>query len=525
MFDVLIRGAHILDGTGSPSFRGDVGIDGTRIDAIGDLRDAPAHETLDAIGLTIAPGFIDIHSHSDFTLSINPRAESKVRQGVTTEVVGNCGFSPAPIAPATKSQLLQYTAFIDAGLPWDWTSFGDFLAHLETNRLAVNIVPFVGHGSIRIAVMGFSDAAPNVDEFTTMKHLLAQAMDEGAWGLSTGLIYPPGVFAQTDEIVELARGVAKRDGLYFSHIRGEGATLLDAISEVITIAREANISAEVSHFKAAGKSNWSKASQAIDLIERARADGLRVDADMYPYAAGSTTLSALLPDWALAGGMSAMLARLNDKTTRGKIADAMNAGAGVTRDFDQTFLTACPNHPEYEGQTLAQIAQSRAQSPIDATLAILIETNGETEMASFMMSEENICSSLKQAWMTIGSDGLAFAPNGVLGKGKRHPRSYGTFPRVLQKYVREEKIITLPNAIKRMTAQTAAKLGLKDRGRVQAGLAADLVVFNPDTIIEHSTFAEPYQFPSGIEFVLVNGQVVVAKDEQRDALPGQVLRK
>jgi N-acyl-D-amino-acid deacylase len=525
VFDVLIRGAHVLDGTGSPAFRADVAITGARIDAIGDFSDAPAQETLDVPGLTIAPGFIDIHSHSDFTLPINPRAESKVRQGVTTEVVGNCGFSPAPIFAATKDQLLQYAAFLGPELSWDWTSFSDYLAHLETNRLAVNVVPFVGHGTVRIAAMGFSDAMPNADQLAAMKRLTTQAMDEGAWGLSTGLIYPPGVFATTDEIVELSREVAARGGLYFSHIRGEGATLLDAISEVITIARQANISAEVSHFKAAGIANWAKAAQAIDLIEQARADGLCVDADMYPYTAGSTTLSALLPEWALAGGVSAMLARLHDETIRSKIADAMRAGVGVTNDFDGTILTQCSSHPDYEGQTLTQIAQTSAQTPLEATLDILIGTSGKAEMASFMMSEENVRASIAQSWMTIGSDGLALAPCGVLGKGKRHPRSYGTFPRVLQRYVREEKILTSPDAIKRMTAQTADKLGLKDRGRIQVGLAGDLVVFNPDTIVERSTFAEPYQFPSGIEYVIVNGQVVVARDEQRGALPGKILRK
>jgi N-acyl-D-amino-acid deacylase len=524
-FSVLIRGAQVLDGTGSPAFRADVGIVGPRIDAVGDLSDAAANETLDATGLMVAPGFIDIHSHSDFTLPVNPRAESKVRQGVTTEVVGNCGFSPAPISAATKDQLLQYVAFLNPGLTWEWTSFGDYLAHLDANRIALNVIPFVGHGTVRIAVMGFSDAAPSADELATMKRLIAQAMDEGAWGLSTGLIYPPGVFARTAEIVELSHEVAARGGLYFSHIRGESATLLDAIREVITISREANISAEVSHFKAAGQANWAKAAQAIELIEQARAQGLPVDADMYPYTAGSTTLSALLPEWAHAGGVTALLARLRDATVRARIADEMRAGAGVVDRLDATFLALCPTQPEHEGQTIARVAEMRGRDAVEMVFDILLETDGGAEMIAFMMSEENVRASIAQSWMTIGSDGLALTPHGILGKGKRHPRSYGTFPRVLEHYVREEKILSLPEAIKRMTAQTANKLGLTDRGRVQVGLAGDLVVFNPDTIAERATFVEPYRFPIGMEYVLVNGQVVVARDEQRDVMAGKVLRK
>ncbi|MBI5653140.1 MAG: D-aminoacylase [Chloroflexi bacterium] len=523
MFDLLIRGGNILDGSGSPAFRADVGITSARVEAIGDLRDATANEILDATGLIVAPGFIDMHSHSDFTLPINPRAESKIRQGITTEVIGNCGFSPAPISVATKTQLLEYADFLNPGLAWDWASFGDYLARLD--RLALNVIPLVGHGTVRIAVMGFDNTAPNADQLAQMQKLIAQAMDDGAWGLSTGLIYPPGVFARTDEIIELSRAVAARGGLYFSHIRGEGATLLDAINEVITIAREANISAEIAHFKAAGQLNWDKAARAIELVEHARAAGLRVDADMYPYAAGSTTLTALLPNWVLAGGVPGLLARLRDDATRAKIADEMRAGAGVANNYDQVFLSLCPAYPEYEGKTIAQIAELRAQNSITTILDLLIETNGAAEMIGFMLSDDNIRLSMAQPWMTIGSDGLALTPHGILGKGKRHPRSYGTFPRVLGEYVREKKVMSLPEAIKRMTAQPADKLGLKDRGRVQTGLAADLVVFNADTIADRATYSEPYQFPSGIESVIVNGQIAIARDTQREVMAGRVLRK
>ncbi|MBI4788114.1 MAG: D-aminoacylase [Chloroflexi bacterium] len=524
MFDLLIRGGHVLDGSGSPAFRADVGIVGARIDALGDLTVAGAGETLDATGLCVAPGLIDMHSHSDFTLPVNPRAESKIRQGITTEVIGNCGFSPAPLAPATKHQLREYTAFLDLGLAWDWTSFGAYLDRLD-HRIAVNVIPLVGHGTVRIATMGFSNAAPSADELELMNRLIAQAMDEGAWGLSTGLIYPPGVFAQTDEIVALSREVAAHDGLYFSHIRGESHTLLVAIGEAVTIARDADISVEVSHFKAAGQANWDKAPRAIDMIADARAAGLRVAADMYPYAAGSTTLTALLPDWALAGGVPSLIARLRDAKIRNRIADDMRAGAGVATNYDDVFLALFPPQVEYEGQTIVQVAEARGQHPVNAILELVIESNAAAEMISFMMSEENVRLGLQQPWMTVGSDGLALAPRGILGQGKRHPRSYGTFPRVLGEYVRENKVITLPEAIRRMTSQSADMLGLRDRGRVQTGLAADIFVFNADTIADRATYGEPYQFPSGIEYVIVNGQVTVARDKQRDVMAGKVMRK
>ena len=523
MFDVIIRNGNLLDGSGKPAFCADVGIANARIEAIGDLRDATANEILDATGLIVAPGFIDMHSHSDFSLPIDARAESKIHQGVTTEVIGNCGFSPAPIAPATKAQLIEYAGFLGPELAWDWESFGDFLARID--HVALNVIPFVGHGTARIVVMGFSDAAPNPDQLAQMQCVIAQALDDGAWGLSTGLIYPPGVFAHTREIVELSRAVAARGGLYFSHIRGEGATLLDAISEAITIAREANISAEIAHFKAAGQPNWDKAARAIELIDNARAEGLRVDADMYPYAAGSTTLTALLPDFALAGGIPDLLARLRDPGTRAKIADAMRAGAGVANNYDQVFLSLCPTQSEYEGKTITQVAELRAQNSIDTILDLVTESNGAAEMIGFMMSDDNIRLSMAQSWMTIGSDGLALAPRGILGQGKRHQRSYGTFPRVLGEYVREKKVMPLPEAIKRMTAQAADKLGLNDRGRIQTNLAADLVVFNADTIADRATYSDPYQFPSGVEYVIVNGQVVIARGEQREVMAGRVLRK
>ncbi len=525
MFDLIIRGGQVLDGTGTPAFRADVGIEGDRITAIGDLSGASANQVIDATGRVVAPGFIDMHTHSDFTLPVNPLAESKVRQGVTTEVVANCGLATAPVSPATQDQLLRYVAFFDPGLTWEWTSLGEFLSFLQGNGIAVNVVPLVAHGAVRIAAMGFSDEAPSTDEMAQMKQLVTQAMDEGAWGLSTGLFYPPGAFAQTDEIVELARVASAKGGLYTSHIRSEGKTLLESIQEVVTIAREANISAEISHFKASGQAHWHKAEQAVALVDEARQQGLPVAADMYPYTAGATTLTALLPEWTQAGGITALLERLHDISTRQAIREEMRHGAGLEGRLDATVIATCSSHPEYEGKRIAEIAEERGRDPEETVLDILAETECRADIVSFMMSEANVKMSLAQPWMTLGSDGSSLAPYGPLGKGKRHPRNYGTFPRVLGQYVREEHVLSLPEAVKRMTSQVADKLGLKDRGRVQTGLAADLVVFNADTIGERGTFENPYQYPSGIEYVFVNGQVVVAQGGHRGVTPGRVLRK
>lgn len=514
--NVVIRNADILDGSGAPAFRADIGLVGDRIAAIGDLSSVTADTVIDGTGLTAAPGFIDMHSHSDFTLPINPRAESKVRQGVTTEVVGQCGDSTAPLNPTTR----ELAKAADPHLPWDWTSFGEYLDHLRRQGLAVNIVPLVGHGAIRGVAMGLNDRAPTADDMAAMKRLVAQAMDEGAWGISTGLIYPPGLYASTDELVKLARVVAERGGFYSSHIRGEGSRLLQAVEEAIEIGERAGLPVQIAHLKAAKPRNWPLLPQALKLIDDARARGLDVAADRYPYTASSTGLSSMLPPWAHDGGRTALLDRLRLPETRQRIL----AGAR-TRQWDKVLIAHSPNYPEIENLTMAEIADQRGTDPNETILDILLETEARVSVIHFGMKEENLHAVLCHPAVMIGSDGSARVPTGPLGEGKSHPRSYGTFPRVLGKYAREEGVLSLPEAVRKMSGLPVERLGLSDRGRLAKGMKADVVLFNPDTVRDKATYTEPYQYPVGIEYVFVNGQVVIGPGGHTGALPGQILHR
>jgi len=514
--NIIVRNVHILDGSGSPAFRADIGLEGDRIAEIGDLSAATDGMVIDGTGLIAAPGFIDMHSHSDFTLPINPRAESKVRQGVTTEVIGQCGSSPAPIDPKSGEGVMAN----HPDLPWEWTTFGEYLDYLRQQGLSLNVVPLVGHGVIRGTGMGLADRAPTADDMAAMKRLIDQAMDEGAWGLSTGLIYPPSVYAATDELVELSRVVAGRGGFYFSHIRGEGATLLKAVAEAIEIGEQAGLPVQIAHFKASGPENWSLLPQALALVDDARARGLDVAADRYPYVASSTGLSAQLPAWAHDGGRTALLERLQVSDSRQRILAELTARSSY---WDKIVITHSPNRPEFETLSVAEIAEQRGADPAETAVNILLEADARVSVVHFGMSEENLRTVLRHPAIMIGSDGSARIPEGPLGEGKAHPRSYGTFPRVLGKYVREEGVLSLPQAVRKMTGLPAERIGLSDRGHLVKGLRADLVLFNPDTVRDRATFAEPYQYPAGIEYVFVNGLAVVTPEGHTGALPGQVL--
>jgi N-acyl-D-amino-acid deacylase len=516
--DVIIRTVNILDGSGSPAFRADIGLQGDRIAAIGDLAAATAAIIVDSTGLTAAPGFIDMHSHSDFTLPINPRAESKVRQGVTTEVIGMCGASPAPIDPVSGEGVMESYP----ELPWAWNTFGQYLDYLRQQGLSVNVVPLVGHGMIRGTAMGLADRAPTDDEMAAMKHLIVQTIDEGAWGMSTGLIYPPSIYATTDELVELSRAVAERGGFYFSHIRGEGSTLLQAIAEAIEIGERAGLPVQIAHLKAAGPENWPLLPQALALIDDARARGLDVAADRYPYTASSTGLSAYLPAWAHDGGRHVLLERLQLPDARQRVAAELVAGP---QRWDKVLIVHAPNCPELEGLTVAEIADERGTDPADTALDILLEAELRVSVVHFSMDKDNLRTVLRHPAVMVGSDGSARVPEGPLGEGKRHPRSYGTFPRVLGKYVREEGVLSLPEAVHKMTGLPAQRLGLSDRGRLVPGMKADLVLFNPATVRDTATFTDPYRYPIGIEYVFVNGQAVVTPEGHTGALPGQILSK
>jgi N-acyl-D-amino-acid deacylase len=526
VLDTLIRGGTVVDGTGRPARRADVAVARDRIEAVDLLPSAAAARMIDATGHVVAPGFVDMHSHADFVLPGLPTADSKVHQGFTLEVVGNCGASPAPLIPSRRQDVIDTSALTVPALAWDWTTFRSYLDGLRRQGLSINVAPLVGHGTIRLLVMGPADVRPTADQLHAMASEVRRAMDDGAVGLSTGLIYAPGVFADSDELVALARAAGQGGGFYASHIRGEGDTLLPALAEAIDVGRRASVPVEISHLKAAGRSNWPKMAQAIELIEAARAEGLAVTADMYPYPAGSTALSALLPAWVHAGGREALLARLADPADSARIRATLD-GPGMARDagWEGIAIAGCPARVEYEGQTVARIAAGLGTSPAETVIEILREAKADADMVLFMMSEDNVALGLQRPWVMIGSDGEGRAARGPYAAGKPHPRNYGTCPRLLGHYVRDRGLLSLPEAIRKLTSLPAEKLGLRDRGRLEPGAVADVVVFDPTTVTDTATFAEPHRYPDGIPWVLVNGEPVIAAGQHTGSRPGRLLSR
>jgi N-acyl-D-amino-acid deacylase len=529
MLDLKIEGATVIDGTGAVGGRTDVGVRDEVIVAVGDLGREPAGRVVNATGRIVTPGFIDMHSHSDFRLRVNPRAESKIRQGVTTEVVGNCGFSPAPVSPPFREEFRGFALYLAEGAEYDFPTVGDYLRALDADGLAVNVVQLVGHGTLRVAAMGFARRPPAPGELGRMQRLLGDGIEDGAWGLSTGLIYAPGSFATTEEIVDLARIAARHRGFYASHIRGEGAALLDAVGEAIRVGRDADVPVQISHVKAAGRPNWGKVADALALVDAAAAEGLDVLADVYPYTASSTSLRTLLPDWALEGGIDAMIARLQDSATRAQIRGELETPTGqslVERiGWDNVMIAWCTQRKDAEGKRLTEIAAARGLTPFDAACELIVDERGKAAMILFQLAEDDVRRALAHPRVMIGSDGSSLAPYGELGAGKPHPRSYGTFPRVLGEYAREQRVLTLAQAVHKMTGLPARRLGLRDRGVVRAGAKADLVVFDPRRVADQATYQDPHRYPVGIEHVVVNGRLVVKDGEHTGSLPGRVLRQ
>jgi len=528
VLDLKVEGATVVDGSGAPGSRGDVGIRDDTIVAVGDLSREPAGTRLAAPGRVVAPGFIDMHSHSDWRLWVNRRAESKIRQGVTTEVVGNCGFSPAPAATEHLDELRGFALYVPAGMDFAWRSFAEYLRALDREGTALNVVQLVGHGTVRVAAMGFADRAPDAVELARMERLLDEAMEAGAWGLSTGLIYAPGSYATTGEIATLARIAGRHRGFYASHIRGEGAALLQAVAEAITVGRDGGLPVQVSHLKAAGRPNWGKVASALTLIDTARAEGLDVMADVYPYTASSTTLRTLLPDWALAGGVEAMRARLADPAVRARIRHELEAPPGGQSlldrvGWDNVMISYCEERKDAEGKRLSEIAAARGEDPITTALELIAAEGAKAYMILFQLDEADLRRALTHPAVMIGSDGSALAPYGELAAGKPHPRSYGTFPRVLGEYVRDQRVLPLAQAIHKMTGLPARRLGLRDRGVIAPGARADLVVFDPRRVADRATYDAPHRYPQGVEHVVVNGRFVVKDGEHTGSLPGRVL--
>jgi N-acyl-D-amino-acid deacylase len=529
-FDWVIRGGTVVDGTGAPARRADVALQGDRVVAIEGALPGEAARHVDATGRLVTPGFIDMHAHSDFSLLSVPSAESKIRQGVTTDVTGMCGFSPAP-APPDGRLLARWAAFIGPDVTPAWPRFGTWLDAVRGAGLAMNVAPFVGHGALRMVAMGFERRATRPDEGRRMAALLRESLDDGAFGLSTGLIYPPSSFSDTDELVALARVLAERPGrLYASHIRGEGPTLERAVAEAITIGERTGVPVEISHLKASGRVNWPRMGEALRLIDAARARGVAVAADMYPYTAGSTTLASLLPAWAHEGGLEALLERLADPATRRRLLDEGRAwpdewlGPNGPTGWGAILIAACPAVPEAEGQTLAALAATRGCAGGDALLDLLVEARGGVSMIHFLMSDENVARVLEHPHVTIGSDnlGLCAGPEDA-HPGKPHPRQHGCFPRVLGTSVREQGRLVWESAIHKMSGMTAALLGLPDRGVLRPGAAADVVVLDPATVADLATYPDPHRYPSGLQWVWVNGTAVLQDGRFAPRPAGRVL--
>ncbi len=529
MFDIIIQNGFLVSGAGNPWFKANVAIKDGKILRLGRIGSEGADKTINAEGLIVCPGFIDIHSHSEFTLLANPKAESKIRQGVTTEVVGNCGSSAAPLNEATKEDLRKSNHLIEeAGIKLDWETLGEYLDHLRRSGVALNVASLVGHGTVRAYVMGYEKRPPSRQEMEEMKAAVEGAMKEGAYGMSSGLIYPPSSYASTDELVELCRVVAKNGGIYTSHIRGEAETLLEAVEEAIFIGTEAKLPVEINHHKAMGTTNWGKVTESLSMIEEARGRGVDVTCDVYPYVAASFGLRAMLPPWTHEGGVGKMVERLKDPEARARMERDMTTGLPDwssplrSADWGDTLVTGCRSHPAFEGKMMVELAEKKGVSPFMFTFDLLIEEAGVT-VVRFAMREEDVRTVMRHPIAMVGTDGYSFAPYGVLGKGKPHPRSYGTFPRILGKYVRDEHLLTLEEAVRKMTSLPARRLRLKQRGLILEGMWADIAIFNPKEIRDRATFTDPHQYPEGIEYVLVNGKVVVERGEHTGTLAGKVL--
>lgn len=524
-FDTLILNGTVIDGSGSPRFRKDIGITKDRILAIDDLSNATAARVIDATKLVVAPGFIDIHSHADFTLPTRPTADSKTHMGVTTEVVGNCGTSTAPLSPEMQAKGDANSLLGNFGLSWDWDTFASYLDFLRNKGISDNVAMLVGQGTIREKTMGMTDATPSPDQMKAMKKDVYQAMKEGAWGISTGLIYPTGVYSTTDELVELAEVASQEGGIYASHIRGEANTVLEAVGEAIEIGRRAHLPVEISHLKAEQRCNWHKMPKIVEMIRNARQEGLDVYADMYPYNAFCTVLSSLLPIWATVDGKPAILKRLKSQDTRDKIraAMALDAEGGNPGYWEGTLLTYCDGYPEYSGRNLQELADELGKSPEDTVMDLLYDSNINAGIVQFAMSEENVEFGLQQDFIMICTDGEGRATEGILSKTMPHPRNYGTFPRVLGYYSRQRGIFPLETAVYKMSGLPAKRIGLKERGLLKPGTFADITVFNDQTVIDKATFVNPHQYAAGIEYVLVNGNLVIENGQHTGNLPGRVL--
>ncbi|MCX5912855.1 MAG: D-aminoacylase [Deltaproteobacteria bacterium] len=528
MLDVLIKNGKIIDGAGNPWFGADLGIQGDKIVRVCHAIKAEAEKVIDAGGLTVSPGFIDSHTHSDVRVFKHPEEDSKLMQGITTALIGQDGLSVAPLDDANKPpMMLRVSGLLGTYLKeWSWNSMADYLSALEKLPPATNSMMLVPSGAIRAMVVGWENRPATPGELERMKRILAQAMEEGGCGYSTGLIYPPGIYADRTEMVEMCKVTASYGGFFVVHIRNEGDYFLESIHEVIGICMDAGCPLHISHLKIAGKKNWRRAGEALKLIEEARAKGQDVTFDQYPYIAGSTMLDAVIPPRFHTGGTAKLLERLKNPTVREEIRQVQEGLKPERWDnwvdtctWDGIIVSAVKTDANrfVEGKSVAEIAKITGKTPIDTVCDLLVAEENAVTMVVFYGSEEDVKEIMRSEYMTLCSDGIV--------GGKPHPRVFGTCARFLGKYVREEKVLTLPQAIKRMTSFPAQRLGLQNRGLIREGMIADLVIFNPDTIIDKGTYTEPNQYPVGIEYVLVGGQVAVAEGKLTGSRAGKVIRR
>lgn len=527
-YDVLIKGGTVYDGTGGEPRQADVAIRGDRIAAIGDLQNVRAGSVVDASGLAVAPGFINMLSHSEVSLIVDGRSMSELKQGVTTQI-----FGESSMGPLTQEMKDRRTAQ-QGDFKYDivWTSLSEYLTYLERRGISQNVASFIGAPTLREYAIGLDDKPPTPEQLEKMRQLVREEMEAGALGVTTALIYPPATFAKTDELIEMCKVAAKYRGKYIAHIRSEADQLTEAIEETIRISREAGLPVEIYHLKASGQENWPKLDGVLAMINDARRKGVKITADMYTYTAGATGLNSCMPPWVYDGGPDAAYKRLQDPATRRKIADAMHA---PSRDWENLYLLA--GSPErillvgfksdalkpLTGKTLAEVARLRSKDPAETVMDLVLEDHSRVGTVYFMMDEENVKKQIREPWVSFGSDASSMAPEGVFLKSSTHPRAYGNFARLLGQYVRQQKVISLTEAVRRLSGLPATNLELDHRGFLQQGMFADVVVFNPKTIADVATFEQPQQYAVGVKYVFVNGIQVLKDGEHTGARPGRAL--
>ncbi len=528
--DVIVRGGTLYDGSGGAPFVADIAIDEDRISAIGDLGNARAATEIDAQGLAVAPGFINMLSWANESLIEDGRSQSDIRQGVTLEVMGE-GNSMGPLNAVMKKELRDRQSDIRYDIEWD--TLGEYLEFLETRGISTNVASFIGAATPRKYIIGYDDRPPTEEELRQMQELVREAMREGAMGVASSLMYPPGLFADTRELIALAEAAAQYDGMYISHLRDEGAHMLEAIDELITIAREAGIRAEIYHLKSSGQHNWPLFDDAVQLIEGARAEGLHITADVYPYPAGSTGLNVTVPPWVQEGGFEASLERMRDPKVREQIIAEMNTPSDewenmflLAGSFDNVLLVNFRNEAlkPLTGKTLAEVIAMRGTSPENTIMDLIIEDGSRVGAVYFTQSEEIVRRAVALPWVSFNSDAASLAPEGVFLKSNPHPRAYGSFARVLAKYVREERAITLEEAVRKLSGLPAANLRLDRRGLLKEDYFADVVIFDPEAVQDHASFVQPHQYATGVLHVFVNGEQVLKNGEHTGATPGRAVR-